>query len=61
MAEHYKTNYELVLSWYGNLVFPMEFLVLQGLPLIGPVAVSLQPYVDGQVQDLFEIIPMTNY
>ena len=54
MAEHYKTNYELVLSWYGNLVLPMEFLVLQGLPLIGPVAASFQPYVHGQIQDLFE-------
>ncbi len=54
MAEHYKTNYELVHSWYGNLVLPMEFMVMQGLPLIGPAAASLQPYVHGQIQDLFE-------
>lgn len=57
MAEYYKRNYETVLSWYGaarDLVLPMEFLVLQGLPLIGPVAASLQPYVDGHRQDLFE-------
>ena len=54
MAEHYKTNYETVLSWYGNLVLPMEFLVLQGLPLIGPIAASLQPHIHGQIQDLFE-------
>jgi hypothetical protein len=57
MAEYYKRNYETVLSWYGaarDLVLPMEFLVLQGLPLIGPIAASLQPYVNGQKQDLFE-------
>lgn len=54
MAEHYKTNYETVRSWYGNLVLPMEFLVLQGLPLIGPFAASLQPYVQGEIEDLFE-------
>lgn len=57
IAEYYKRNYETVLSWYGaapDLVLPMEFLVLQGLPLIGPFAASLQPYVDGQRQDLFE-------
>jgi len=54
MAEHYKTNYETVCSWYGNLVLPMEFLVLQGLPLIGPIAASLQPHIPGQIQDLFE-------
>ncbi len=29
-------------------------MVLQGLPLIGPIAASLQPYVNGQRQDLFE-------
>ena len=57
MAEYYKKNYEIVLAWYGaaqDLVLPMDFLILQGLPLIGPVAASLQPYVDGQKQDLFE-------
>jgi hypothetical protein len=57
IAEYYKRNYETLLSWYGsslNLVPPMEFLVLQGLPLIGPAAASLQPYIHGQKQDLFE-------
>lgn len=54
MAGHYKTNYETVISWYGDLVLPMEFLVLQGLPLIGPFAASLQPLIQGQIQDLFE-------
>lgn len=54
MAEHYKKNYETVLSWYGNLVLPMEFLVLHGLPLIGPFAASLQPLIVGQIQDFFE-------
>ena len=57
MAEYYKRNYETVLSWYGkipDLVLPMEFMVLQGLPLIGPVAASLQPYIHGSRQDLFE-------
>ena len=57
MAAYYKKNYETILSWYGSakdLVLPMQFLVLQGLPLIGPVAASLQPYVHGQHRDLFQ-------
>jgi hypothetical protein len=46
-----------VLSWYSgslNLILPMDFLVLSGLPFAGPVAASLQPYIRGQKQDLFE-------
>jgi hypothetical protein len=46
-----------MLTWYGDLpglVLPMEFMVLRGSPLIGPVAVSLQPYIHGEKQDLFE-------
>jgi hypothetical protein len=57
MAEYYKKNYDTVLEWYGgslDLVLPMEFLVLQGLPLIGPVAASLQPYVQVEKRDIFE-------
>lgn len=57
IAQYYQQNYKTVLSWYGNvpdLVLPMDFVVLQGLPLIGPVAASLQPYVHGSRQDLFE-------
>lgn len=54
IADYYKRNYETVLSWYGSLVLPMEFLVLPGLPLVGPVAASLQPYVHGPRQDLFD-------
>lgn len=57
IAAYYKRNYETVLSWYGNslnLVLPMEFMVLQGMPMVGPVAASLQPYIDGQKQDFFE-------
>ena len=54
MAARYKMNYETVLSWYGNLVLPMEFLILQGLPLISSTVASLQPHVRGQIQDLFE-------
>lgn len=56
-AEYYKKNYQTVLTWYGgslDLVLPMEFLVLQGLPLIGPVAASLQPYVQAEKSDIFE-------
>ena len=56
-AEYYKQNYKTLLHWYGgplDLVLPMEFLVLQGLPLLGPVAVSLQPYVQAEKQDIFE-------
>jgi hypothetical protein len=57
IAQYYKQNYELVRSWYGTVpdfVPPMDFVVLQGLPLIGPVAGSLQPYMEGSKQDLFE-------
>ncbi len=32
----------------------MKFIVLEGLPLVGPVAASIQPYVQGQKYDLFE-------
>jgi hypothetical protein len=57
IARYYKKKYEMVLSWYGGtseLVLPMEFLVVQGLPFIGPVVVSLQPYVEGKKYDPFE-------
>lgn len=57
IAKYYKKNYEMVHTWYGDsqeLVLPMDFVVIQGLPLIGPVAASLQPYVHGEKQDLFE-------
>jgi hypothetical protein len=57
IANYYKQNYELVHDWYGavpDFVLPMDFVVLQGLPLIGPVAASLQPYVHGSKKDLFE-------
>lgn len=57
VAAYYKSNYETMLSWYGissGLVLPMDFLVLQGPPLVGPVAASLQPYIHGQKYDLFE-------
>jgi hypothetical protein len=55
IADYYKKNYDTVLSWYGtDLVLPMEFLVLDGLPLIGSVAASLQPYIEGEKQDPFE-------
>ena len=56
-AKYYKSNYETVLSWYGrvpDLVLPTEFVVLEGLPLIGPVAASLQPYIRGNKHDLFQ-------
>ena len=54
---HYKSNYETLLSWYGNshnLVLPMCFLALQGPSLVGPVAASLQPFIHGERYDLFE-------
>ena len=57
IAGHYKKNYERMLTWYGDspgLVPPMEFMVLRGSPLIGPVAASLQPYIHGEKKDLFE-------
>lgn len=57
VASYYKKNYELIVNWYGNipgLVLPMDFMILDGFPLIGPVATSFQQYVDGQKFDLFE-------
>jgi hypothetical protein len=56
-AEYYKKNYETVLAWYGgslDLVLPMEFLVLQGLPLIGPIAASLQSFIQAEKYDIFD-------
>jgi len=64
MAEYYRQNYETLLHWYGgplDLVLPMEFLVLQGLPLVGPVAASLQPYVQVEKQDIFEEFSDTDF
>lgn len=57
IAEYYKKNYETVLAWYGgplDLVLPMQFLVVQGLPLVGPVAASLQPYIQAERTDILE-------
>jgi hypothetical protein len=57
VAAYYKNNYETMLSWYGSspgLVLPIDFMVLEGPPLVGPVAASLQPYIRGQKCDLFE-------
>jgi len=57
ITAYYKKNYETVRAWYGgslDLVLPMEFLVLQGLPFVGAVAASFQPYVQGEKKDLFE-------
>lgn len=64
MAEYYKKNYETVLAWYGgslDLVLPMEFLVLQGLPLVGPIAASLQPYIQAEKRDIFEDFSDTDF
>jgi hypothetical protein len=57
IARHYKKNYEIVHSWYGNshgLLLPIDFLVLYGLPFLNPIAASLQPYVQGEKYDFFE-------
>lgn len=64
MAEYYKKNYENVLAWYGgslDLVLPMEFLVLQGLPLIGPFAASLQPFIQAEKNDILEDFSDTDF
>lgn len=64
IAEYYKKNYETVLAWYGgplDLVLPMEFLVLQGLPLVGPIAASLQPYIQAEKRDIFEDFSDTDF
>lgn len=63
-AEYYKKNYETVLAWYGgslDLVLPMEFLVLQGVPLVGPIAASLQPYIQAEKRDIFEDFSDTDF
>ena len=63
-AQYYENNYKLLLDWYCgplDLVLPMEFLVLQGLPLIGPVAASLQPYVQTEGKDIFEDFADTDF
>jgi hypothetical protein len=63
-AEYYKKNYETVLAWYGgssDLVLPMEFLVLQGLPLVGPIAASIQPYIQAEKTDIFEDFSDTDF
>jgi hypothetical protein len=63
-AEYYKKNYETVLAWYGgslDLVLPMEFLVLEGLPLVGPIAASLQPYIQAEKYDIFEDFSDTDF
>ena len=57
IARHYKQNYEGMRIRYGaspDLVLPMDFLIISGLPLGIPVAASLQPYIGGQKQDIFE-------
>lgn len=57
LARYYKKKYETVVSWYGgplNLVLPMEFLVAEGMPVIGPVVISLQPYIHGPKYDPFD-------
>lgn len=63
-AEYYKKNYETVLAWYGgslDLVLPMEFLVLEGPRLVGPVAASLQPYIKAEKRDIFEDFSDTDF
>lgn len=57
VAAYYKNRYRILLNWYGgplNLMPPIDFLVLRGPRLVGSVAASLQPYIHGQKQDLFE-------
>lgn len=64
IAEYYKKNHETVWAWYGgslDLVLPMDFMVLQGLPLVGPVAASIQPYVESEKQDIFEDFSDTDF
>jgi hypothetical protein len=64
IAEYYKKNYETALAWYGgplDLVLPMEFLVLQGLPLVGPIAASLQTYIQADKRDIFEDFSDTDF
>jgi hypothetical protein len=64
MAEYYRKNYDIVLAWYGgplDLVLPMEFLVLQGLPLVGPIAASLQPYIQAEKRDILEDFSDTDF
>lgn len=57
VAAYYQSRYRMLSQWYGGpleLIPEMEFLVLQGPYLVGPVAASLQPYIQGQKRDLFQ-------
>lgn len=57
VAGYYQSRYRMLSYWYGGplgLIPEMEFLVLQGPYLVGPVAASLQPYIHGQKRDLFQ-------
>lgn len=57
VAAYYQSRYRMLSNWYGGplgLVPEMQFLVLQGPSLVGPVAASLQPYIQGQKRDLFQ-------
>lgn len=63
-AEYYQKNYKTLQHWYGgpmDLVLPMEFLVLQGLPFVGPVAASIQPYVQAEKRDIFKDFTDTDF
>lgn len=57
VASYYRNRYRMLRSWYDSslgLVLEMEFFIWQGPHLLGPVAASLQPYIQGQMQDLFQ-------
>lgn len=53
LAHEYKSNYQMVSSWYQDLVPPSQILILNG-PLLGRPALGLvQPYLNGEKKDLF--------
>lgn len=56
IANHFKTKYETVCSWYNgrvNLVPPAYFLILHGPLLSSPSAAVLQTYIQGHKTDFF--------
>lgn len=56
LTAEFKEKYDTVSAWYNGavqLVPPAQFLILHGPILAGPAAAVLQPYIEGEIKDLF--------
>ncbi|MGH7150483.1 MAG: hypothetical protein ACREIU_07290, partial [Planctomycetota bacterium] len=53
-AAWYRSKYDRVVGWYGEIVLPARFLVVQG-PLLGrPAVACVQKYLPGWGRDLLD-------